>query len=125
MKDVITVLNIKGLMQVDAIVRKSLEETAEQVVTDVKNSQTMPFRTGQLQNDSTFADISESKQGVVHLVSSTPYARRLYYHPEYHFSQFENEQAGAGWFEPYKNGGSKFNQVLGWYKQFMKRNGGI
>lgn len=125
MKDAITVLNIQGLMKVDNIVRVSAEQTAEQMVTDLKMSQTMPFRQGTLQNDSTYADTSDSKQGVIHLVSSTPYARRLYYHPEYHFAQEENVMAGAGWFEPYKNGGAKFNQVLSWYKQFMKRNGGI
>ena len=125
MKDAITVLNIQGLMKVDRIVRVSAEQTAEQMVTDLKTSQTMPFRQGTLQNDSTYADISESNKGVIHLVSNTPYARRLYYHPEYHFSQEENVMAGAGWFEPYKNGGAKFNQVLSWYKQFMKRNGGI
>lgn len=125
MKDVITVLNIKGLMQVDNIVRKSLEETAEQAITDVKLSQTMPFKQGTLQNDSTFADISDSRRGTVYLVSSTPYARRLYYHPEFNFSKFENMDAGAGWFEPYKNGGAKFNSVLGWFQKFMKQNGGI
>lgn len=125
MKDAITVLNIKGLMQVDATVRKSLEETAEQVATDVKTSQTMPFRQGTLQNDSTFADISNSSSGTVSVVSDTPYARRLYYHPEFNFSREENINAGAGWLEPYKNGGAKFNSVLGWFQKFMKRNGGI
>lgn len=123
MKDAITVLNIKGIMQVDNVTRVSLEQTAEQVVTDVTNSQTMPFRIGTLQNDSTFADLSNSKQGEVYVVSSTPYARRLYYHPEYHFNREENTQAGAGWFEPYKNNGAKFNSVLGWFKKFMKQNG--
>lgn len=120
MKDAITVLNIQGIMQVDNNVRRALEKTAEQVVTDVRLSQTMPFKQGTLQNDSTFADISESRQGVVHIVSSTPYARRLYYHPEFHFSQEENIMAGAGWFEPYKNGGNKFNSVLDWFQKFMK-----
>ena len=32
----------------------------------------------------------------------TPYARRLYYHPEYNFSQEKNPQAGAYWFERMK-----------------------
>ncbi len=123
MKDAITVLNIKGIMQVDNATRESLEQTAEQVVTDVRLSQTMPFRQGTLQNDSTFADLSNSRQGEVYVVSSTPYARRLYYHPEYNFNREENIQAGAYWFEPYKNNGAKFQSVLGWFKKFMKMNG--
>ena len=32
----------------------------------------------------------------------TPYARRLYYHPEYNFSQEKNSKAGAYWFENMK-----------------------
>lgn len=32
----------------------------------------------------------------------TPYARRLYYHPEYNFSTEKNPQAGGYWFERMK-----------------------
>lgn len=32
----------------------------------------------------------------------TPYARRLYYHPEYNFSREKNAEAGAYWFERMK-----------------------
>lgn len=32
----------------------------------------------------------------------TPYARRLYYHPEYNFSTEHNPQAGGMWFERMK-----------------------
>lgn len=32
----------------------------------------------------------------------TPYARRLYYHPEYNFSTEKNAQAGGYWFERMK-----------------------
>ncbi len=33
---------------------------------------------------------------------NTPYARRLYYHPEYNFSQEHNARAGGYWFEHMK-----------------------
>lgn len=33
---------------------------------------------------------------------NTPYARRLYYHPEYNFSTEKNAQAGGYWFERMK-----------------------
>ncbi len=33
---------------------------------------------------------------------NTPYARRLYYHPEYNFSQEHNAHAGGYWFEHMK-----------------------
>lgn len=65
----------------------------------------MPFDKGTLQNTQTFVDYKESNQGRVQIVSSTPYARRLYYHPEYNFSTAENPNAGGKWFEDYLAGG--------------------
>ena len=44
------------------------------------------YQGGTLQNESTFVDYSNSSKGTVTLVSSTPYARRLYYHPEYNIN---------------------------------------
>ena len=82
----------------------SLAQTADALVTDLRDSQTMPFDTGNLQNDSTFIDDSQKEQGRVSIVSSTPYARRLYYHPEYNFRTTNNLNAGGKWFEPYISG---------------------
>lgn len=45
--------------------------------------------------------------GKVSIVSDTPYARRLYFHPEYNFNKVENPNAGAKWFEPYIDGNKK------------------
>jgi len=122
--DIVVNLDTTGLAKLDSVVRKSLAMTAEQVHTDVVQSQTMPFKTGQLQNDSTFVDMTEFTDGHVMLVTSTPYARRLYFHPEYNFSKDENPIAGADWFGPYADGGEKNAKVKNWFKQFMKMNGG-
>lgn len=73
----------------------ALERTAEALHTEVVQAQVMPFETGHLQEDATFVDYSESSQGKVSLVTSTPYARRLYYHPEYNFQTDENPFAGG------------------------------
>ena len=43
----------------------------------------------------------------VSVVSDTPYARRLYFHPEYKFRKDKNANAGAEWFEPYLTGNKK------------------
>ena len=67
----------------------------------------MPFDSGQLQNRSTFVDDSEVDSGKVFVVSDTPYARRLYFHPEYKFSTRDNPNAGGAWFEPYISGAKK------------------
>ena len=69
---------------------RALEKTAEAVHTEIVQAQVMPRDTGALQNESTFVDYSNSSQGSCSIVSDTPYARRLYYHPEYQFSKDEN-----------------------------------
>ena len=43
-----------------------------------------------------------TKIGSGQLEYRTPYARRLYYHPEYNFSTEKNAEAGAYWFERMK-----------------------
>ena len=102
----------------------SLEQTADALVTDLRDSQTMPFDTGNLQNDSTFLDDSQKEQGKVSIVSSTPYARRLYYHPEYDFKTTNNRNAGGKWFEPYISG-NRTDFVKETFAKLFKRNGGL
>lgn len=80
---------------------------------------------GNLQNESTFVDYSESSSGRVTLVSSTPYARRLYYHPEYNFDTGENPNARGGWYEDWLPGGSKSDFAPKVFKQLYKKVGGV
>ena len=102
----------------------SLAQTADALLTDLRDSQTMPFDTGNLQNDSTHLDDSQKEQGRVSIVSSTPYARRLYYHPEYNFRKNNNPNAGGKWFEPYISG-SKADFARNTFCELFKRNGGL
>lgn len=98
---------MKNVQGIEELITKGLIETAETILEDVKDSQTIPFDSGVLQNDSTYVDFSKAQQGEVRIVSDTPYARRLYFHPEYKFNQEHNPNAGGGWFEPYISGGKK------------------
>lgn len=99
--------NSANINRIEADISKALLKTADAVKTDVQQSQTMPFDKGQLQNRSTFVDASKASSGKASVVSDTPYARRLYFHPEYHFSDKENPNAGGAWFEPYISGAKK------------------
>lgn len=108
--------NIANINRIEADIAKALAKTADAVKTDLQQSQTMPFDSGQLQNrDSnlkfefpgTQIENSKASSGKVTIFSDTPYARRLYFHPEYHFSDKDNPNAGAGWFEPYIRGAKK------------------
>lgn len=102
----------------------SLAQTADALLTDLRDEQLMPFNTGNLQNDSTFLDDSQREQGRVSIVSSTPYARRLYFHPEYDFRTTNNSNAGGKWFEPYISG-YKSNFAKDAFTILFRRNGGL
>ncbi len=97
-------INHRNLAAIEDIAAQALVKTADAIKTDVQQSQTMPFKTGALQNRSTFVDKSQAKDFKVSIVSDTPYARRLYFHPEYNFSHDDNAKAGGKWFEPYITG---------------------
>ena len=103
----------------------ALEQTAEYLHTEVVQAQVMPFDEGTLQNDSTFADYTESRSGKVSLVSVQPYARRLYYHPEYNFRTKENPYARGEWYEDWLPGGRKEQDCQKEYKQIYKRITGV
>lgn len=102
-------LNFGLLKQLDRNSQKALEMTTDALLTEVKNAEVMPFETGNLQNESTFADYSYSANGVTRIVSSTPYARRLYFHPEYNFSTKEHKGARGEWYGPWLKGGTRQN----------------
>lgn len=102
----------------------ALEKTAEAVHTDVMQAQVIPFQSGNLQNESTFVDDSLADSGIVSIVSSTPYARRLYFHPEYHFSKEENKNARGNWYEPWIDG-SKKNFAKDAFKHFYREESGL
>lgn len=110
--------NTRNINRIEGDIRKALLKTADAVKTDLRQSQTMPFDTGQLQNRSTFIDGSNVDAGKVSVVSDTPYARRLYFHPEFNFSKRENPYAGAAWFEPYISGAKK-DYALKVFTRFM------
>lgn len=120
---VTAVMNPQALHTISKAQSQALEMTGQQLLNDLRNSQTMPFDTGNMQNDQTYMDDSKSDKGVVRIVTDAPQARRLYFHPEYNFQKGKNPSAGAGWFEPYING-NKVPKLKQWFKQFMKRNGG-
>lgn len=120
---VTTKMNQAALSTLSKAHRQALEMTGQQVLNDLRNEQSMPFDTGEMQNVQTYMDDSKSDKGQVNIVTDAPQARRLYFHPEYNFQQGKNPNAGAGWFDPYIDG-NKSSKVRQWFKQFMKRNGG-
>ncbi len=118
-------LNLPRLRQLSDAAVSALEKTAEAVHTEIVQAQVMPFETGNMQNESTFLDRSQSDKGLVKLVTSTPYARRLYYHPEYHFQTTENPNAKGKWLEDWEPGGSKEDFAVEAFKKLYRREANV
>lgn len=117
--------NLPRIRQLTQAAITALEQTGEALHTEVVQAQVMPFDTGHLEEDATFVDYSDSADGLVRIVSSTPYARRLYYHPEYNFQTDENPFAGGEWFEPWLPGGVNQDFAKDAFKRFYKKAGGL
>lgn len=118
-------INLPRIRQFEAAQVTALEQTAEALHTEVVQAQVFPFDTGALQNENTFVDTSESRSGRVSLVSSTPYARRMYFHPEYHFKKDENPNAKGKWYTDWLPGGAKADFCRDAYKQIYRRLTGV
>ena len=118
-------LNMPRIRQLTQAAVTALELTGEALHTEVIQAQVFPFDTGHLQEDATFVDYSRANDGIVTLVSSTPYARRLYYHPEYHFQTKENPNAKGMWYEDWLPGGAKASDASKLFAQFYKKAGGV
>ena len=112
-------LNMSVLNILDNAQRQAFEQTADTTLTELRDRQVMPFDTGNLQNDSTFIDTSQSDK--VSIVSATPYARRLYFHPEYNFKRGNNANAGGKWFESFLND----DFIASAYAKLLKQIGGL
>lgn len=118
-------LNMARINELSKAAVSALEQTAEALHTEVVQAQVMPFDTGNLQNESTFVDYGNSKDGKVALVSSTPYARRLYYHPEYRFQKGENPNAKGKWLDDWLPDGSEAEFAPKAFKRFYKKESGV
>lgn len=118
-------LNMPVVKQLDKAKQQALEQTGDALLKQVKNTQVMPFDTGNLQNDITAVDYSQIANGIVKIVSSTPYARRLYFHPEYNFSRKENIAAGGKWFSPWLEGGTRQNFCSRAFVRFYRKEAGL
>ena len=107
----------------DAQIR-ALAQTAEFLHTEVQQAQVMPYDSGHMQGDATAVDYSQAEKGTVSLVTQTPYARRMYFHPEYNFRTDRNKNAQGKWLEPWISGDKK-DFCKDTFAELFKRYGGV
>ncbi len=83
------------------------KKTAMKMLSDKIDAQEIPMNEGTLQNVLTDVDDSAANKGTISIVSSGPYAARLYYNPQYDFNQEFNSNAKGEWWEDYLTGKNK------------------
>ncbi|EOU1808313.1 MAG: hypothetical protein E6038_00635 [Clostridium perfringens] len=98
--------------------KNALEQTTEAILSDIKTSAVVPKDSGELER-SGFVDLSKLDDGITSINFDTPYARRLYWHPEYNFRQDKNTNAQGKWMQSYIDGDNK-EFVTDTYKHFFK-----
>lgn len=137
-------INDEVIKRLNAAAVTALEKTGEYLHTEVVQAQVIPRMDGTLQGESFSVDYSESKKGRISLTHSTPYARRMYYHPEYnfhkepweeeikhsdgtvsHLTHDGNPNAKGKWFEDWLPGGRNQNDCAKAFKEFYKQEGGL
>lgn len=113
----------------------ALEMTADALHTEVANADVVPFKDGALHEENFFVDTTASKNGVVVLSHSTPYARRMYYHPEYNFHRAvwrdkdgthgAHSNAQGMWLRHWLPGGTRQNFCKDTFKKIYQRLCGL
>lgn len=96
--------------------KQAFEMTVEAVLSDIVTSAVTPKDTGVLE-ESGFTVI---KDAVGQIIFDTPYARRLYYHPEYNFRHDKNVNAQGKWMETYIDGPKK-KWIIDTYNKLLKQ----
>lgn len=117
-------LNTDKINKIVDAQKKALEMSAEATRSDIVTSAVVPKQTGELERSS-FVDKSQVNEGKVGIIFDTPYARRLYWHPEYNFRHDKNVNAQGKWMQDYIDG-SKKDYAKESFKKFLKmQSGGV
>lgn len=123
-------LDMQAIRMLEDEAKKSAELAMEQLQQEIQNEQTMPFDNGDMQNNQTFVAV-EGEDTIngedlyfVSLITGSPQARRLYYHPEYKFQRGKNQNAGAKWLESYISGDKK-DFVRDTFVEIYKKRTGV
>lgn len=112
--------DMNAIAKLEQAARDSAEATMNTVKTDLVSSATMPFDTGDMQNNQTFVVKTDNGASIV---TGSVQSRRLYYHPEYNFQRGKNKNAGAKWLEPYIDGDKKDIAQNAFAAEFKRRSG--
>ena len=110
--------SVKGM---EEDMKRALAISAGALQDRIREAQVIPRDTGALQGEKFYIDDSRVNEGIVSLVNEGPYARRLYYHPEYNFRKDKNPYAQGLWFELWKAGGVYQHEPIDFFESALKQ----
>ena len=114
-------LNQKAIRKIEEAAIKALPLTMEAMKSEINNMLVVPKETGNLEESAKTG--VEGNKGYISY--NTPYARRLYYHPEYNFRKDKNPNAQGRWMDSFIYGPKK-DWLAKAYGEFLKRlSGGV
>lgn len=98
-------------------------ETVGALRGEIVNAQVMPFDTGALQGSISGIDQFEDGEDIhtTLCAGDTPYARRLYFHPEYNFQTVNNPNAQGLWAQAWLPGGNQESFVPDAFRECLER----
>lgn len=85
-------------------IEPSLQQAVAATKTQIVNDQVVPKNIGELERSAFMRKKSRSKYAIVY---DTPYARRLYWNPQYNFRTDKNPNARGLWMQSYIDGDKK------------------
>lgn len=114
-------LNQANIKKIEQAMVKSLPLTMDALKTEVSNMQVVPKDTGNLE-ESAVVGVDNGKGYISY---NTPYARRLYYHPEYNFRQDKNPNAQGRWLDLFIYGTKRDWLAIAFGKLLKQNSGGV
>ncbi|MCI2047463.1 MAG: hypothetical protein LKJ90_07080 [Faecalibacterium sp.] len=101
-------LDMAAIAGIETAAKAAALETVRVLRGEVVSAAVMPFDTGHMQNNQTeVTQVVDGEEIHTMLTTDAPQARRLYYHPEYHFQTGKNANAGASWLADWLPGGAQ------------------
>lgn len=123
-KSVKITLNDSAIAKIEESKEKAMRIVLDAVENDVSMRQVVPFRDGDLK-DSVSTGIFKDTDKVIGWIGwNTPYARRLYFHPEYNFRQDKHANAQGLWMEYYQRENKGFQWLQEAYATALKMSAG-
>ena len=119
MSDKVFRFDVQGVKFTEKQMQDALAKATYVLQDEIREAQVIPRQIGTLQGEG-FTISNHSKQGYMDMGFSTPYARRLYFHPEYNFSHDENPNAKGKWMEDWIKGGKYQNRLAQIFEGILK-----